>query len=603
MSVGEAGSAHLQSGNGNGAGTTARRGAGPGAAAVAAADAKTRHRRRNAKATAPGAVVATARGDLDRSDAFQASLMGGTELSSRLSDMMSRGLVECVVCLDRVRRNSALWSCATCFTIVHLACAKKWGRQKDDTSGATLGFRCPSCRADDSPPAHFRCYCGKQKNPPVQPGLVPGCCGEPCLRPKGHKTSRCPHSCAELCHPGPCMPCEQLGVSAACLCGKERIPRRCGDVVAPEGVSCGRGCGQMLKCGHECSDVCHRPGMCSDCVVSVDLACYCGAGKMQLPCAFAGEGYSCGKACGGLLACGVHRCDDACHEGDCQRCRLDPEVVTTCPCGKKPLLETEISARESCTDPIPSCGEKCGSRLGCLSDHKCEKVCGHEGSCGKCERLVDALCRCGASSVRVSCGADEETLHKELVCASECGDRRVCRKHKCTRICCKFRKRKVLVREGVVETEKFFLGAAASRSRQEMAAWRRSGHACTEDCDRPLSCGLHNCDAACGHAEECAPCGLLIREPIACTCGASTVPPPARCGTAPPPCNKPCSRPRDRCDHPCPDNCHSGPCPPCVVLLRKECVGEHGEARFVPCHVSVDGTCSHYFPRFLYYRT
>ena len=54
-----------------------------------------------------------------------------------------------------------------------------------------------------------------------------------------------------------------------------------------------------------------------------------------------------------------------------------------------------------------------------------------------------------------------------------------------------------------------------------------------------------------------------------CFCGSTTDPAPPRIAT-PHSCGNPCSRTRV-CGHPCPLSCHPGPCPPCQVMVHRDC--------------------------------
>ena len=56
-----------------------------------------------------------------------------------------------------------------------------------------------------------------------------------------------------------------------------------------------------------------------------------------------------------------------------------------------------------------------------------------------------------------------------------------------------------------------------------------------------------------------------------CFCHSTSEPKPARLST-PHSCGNSCSRPRESgCGHPCPLQCHPGPCPPCQVTTRLPC--------------------------------
>ena len=55
-----------------------------------------------------------------------------------------------------------------------------------------------------------------------------------------------------------------------------------------------------------------------------------------------------------------------------------------------------------------------------------------------------------------------------------------------------------------------------------------------------------------------------------CFCGAIVDPKPGRLAT-PHSCGQSCQRQRPTCSHPCPLNCHPGPCPPCVAIVQTPC--------------------------------
>lgn len=51
-----------------------------------------------------------------------------------------------------------------------------------------------------------------------------------------------------------------------------------------------------------------------------------------------------------------------------------------------------------------------------------------------------------------------------------------------------------------------------------------------------------------------------------CWCGKEISPKPASLSLPPHSCGQTCSKPRPTCPHPCPLQCHSGPCPPCSLM-------------------------------------
>lgn len=510
-----------------------------------------------------------------------------TEMCARLSALMSRGALECPVCLERIRRDSARWNCPTCFTITHLHCVRKWmSRGKEEGPGNTPG--CPSCRSPiPKETLQNVCYCRRRKVPPVEPGITPGSCGEPCLRSRGVAGSSCQHACMSLCHPGPCQPCVIPRPPRPCFCGKTEVVRMCGEVDGT--VSCGNICGRMRACGHACDRVCHE-GPCGDCVETVSAHCFCGRKSVTRPCRE--RVFNCGSPCGRSLQCGRHKCEKICHDGDCMPCKFSPEVWTTCACGKREMAKEERESRTNCSDAIPSCGGTCGKSLGCVGAHLCKKQCGHSGDCGKCEAEVEIECRCSGSVISAMCGEDLDSLRAKLICDKKCNDRLTCRHHNCQVICCPFKKRKAGYRDKVISSERVWASLMNNHEGISNAERRRIGHKCSQVCKKQLACGKHTCDLTCGHASDCPPCGLLEHEPLFCTCGAERIVPPYRCGTVAPECKKPCSI-VPACGHACAYDCHLGACPPCVQLVKVSCVGGHGETRFVQCHIGAKGIRCH----------
>ena len=138
-----------------------------------------------------------------------------------------------------------------------------------------------------------------------------------------------------------------------------------------------------MNCGkHRCQQKCHV-GNCEPCGVKIKQNCGCqNPQEKWADCDVNVESFfSCGNPCGKLLSCGNHKCGKICHDSNenCEICDRSPEVVKTCPCGKKPL---EPGSRASCLDPIPSCGEICDKSLIC--GHSCQSVCHEDPECPKC---------------------------------------------------------------------------------------------------------------------------------------------------------------------------------------------------------------------------
>nr|XP_023663258.1 transcriptional repressor NF-X1 isoform X3 [Paramormyrops kingsleyae] len=474
-----------------------------------------------------------------------------------LIEQLSEEKYECMVCCEVIRIMAPVWSCLSCFHVFHLSCIKKWARspasQADDGNG---GWRCPACQnVEARVPNSYVCFCGKVTNPEWQHGEIPHSCGEMC----GKKRSGvdCNHPCNILCHPGPCPSCPAF-VTKACVCGRTSQPVRCGQASA---ICCEQVCGAQLNCGqHNCTQVCHSGG-CQPCQHRAKQVCYCGGLSQDVLCgtnrdSFDGFGhFSCQKPCSKLLDCGNHQCQQPCHPGPCSSCPLLPRSVRTCPCGQtalSKLLELGYAERQSCTDPIPSCGKTCGRPLPCGSDdvvHMCESLC-HEGSCGPCSLTSTIRCRCGFRTKEVPCLTIQSEGELTFTCDRRCSKKRACGRHKCPEVCC-------------VDHE----------------------HRCTFICGYKLNCGLHRCQEPC-HRSNCQPCWQTGFDELTCHCGETVMYPPIPCGTKPPECKNPCARMHE-CEHPVLHNCHNEEkCPPCTYLTKKWCMGNHEQRSNIPCHIS-----------------
>jgi len=533
------------------------------------------------------------RGD-DAQEDRDVSQQDGDTMRIEMSRALDMEAYECMVCFERIRRRVAIWSCPTCCCVIHLSCIRKWA--ESTLAGQGSAFRCPNCQAEGNMVngrLQYRCFCGKQRDPGLTPGVTAHSCGDICG--KTRHGGRCPHPCPEMCHPGFCPPCPSLAPPVTCMCGRvSGVVRRCADfgIAAPppgtkEEFRCTLPCPAPRKCEHPCVG-CHRPGQCEDCEVIIGIHCWCGKELIEVPCFNKDvEGFQClSTSCSSLLDCGVHACGKGCHPGPCGTCPLSPSEVRHCACGKRPLTVMEIDARQSCIDPVPTCDALCFKVLtGCLMQpaHRCPQRCGHDTgspSCPPCAEEVTVFCECRSKEFEVVCGDDRERLRESSKCDTVCKEKKSCRRHRCEVTCCPLKKKR-----------------PKTATPTTLSLWSSSpgessllNHICTELCGKTLSCGSHSCDLACGHFGDCPKCGIMLHERLTCFCGASVHYPPVRCGTVPPSCRQSCTRPRS-CPHPCPDFCHQGECPKCVEMVSRSCAGGHGETRLVPCFLA-QITCS-----------
>eukprot|EP00727_Mastigamoeba_balamuthi_P014671 m51a1_g983 putative C-tail anchored protein (646) ;mRNA; f:442076-444932 len=387
-------------------------------------------------------------------------------------------------------------------------------------------------------------------------------CGEIC----GRKLQpECGHRCTQLCHAGACPPCPQT-VASRCHCGRSLQQRRCADRL----WSCGCPCARPLACGaHACPSPCHT-GPCAACAVAVARRCACGRHEASVACG-TGE-WHCDEPCGRPLACGQHVCERVCHAGECGGC---PRAgARTCHCGK------EVFRGLACTRPTPSCGRLCEKLLPC-GLHRCHDIC-HKGPCADCSEVVVKTCRCGAARKTMVCSA-------EFLCDRRCSKLRNCGKHQCRKRCC--------------------AGDCPP---------------CTDICGAALNCNNHICEAQC-HPGPCFPCPITVEKTCACKgtrivvpCGAAKQTPAPACPLPcrlPSPCHHPvvphkchygrcphcrqvCGLIHPECGHACPSTCHDvlppclaakaadptdpeqTKCPPCSILVERQCAGKHVVKKF-----------------------
>ncbi|XP_072031586.1 transcriptional repressor NF-X1-like isoform X2 [Amphiura filiformis] len=480
--------------------------------------------------------------------------------TGNLIEQLTEGTYECLVCCDVVKCEARVWSCSSCYTVFHLKCIKEWAKSPAAAAEDSDGWKCPACRfVTIHIPYVYKCFCGKHRDPPWEPGDTPHSCGEVCHRKRPN--TNCTHLCNILCHPGPCPQCP-TNVQRSCICGKTKQTVRCGAVPVLE---CQKACNKLLNCAtHTCERICHA-GKCDDCHVTIVQGCYCGNEKRDIVCGSSPdeeegpEQFSCGQECGRDLQCGNHKCKAPCHAGDCDPCPLTPETVKHCPCGQTLLdklleLEDGLMERTKCTDPVPTCQNICGKPLLCGGDnvHTCQQTC-HEGDCGPCPGTSMVRCRCGHRYIDIPC-AELTKEAAEHTCDRKCTKRKSCGKHKCQQKCC-------------VD----------------------SSHLCTQVCGRKLNCGVHVCEALC-HPGNCIRCLEASFEELFCHCGASVLMPPIPCGTKPPECTQQCVR-RHKCEHTVRHTCHSEEdCPPCAELTSKKCMGGHELRHNLPCYID-DVSC------------
>lgn len=512
-------------------------------------------------------------------------------IQSEISENQLRSnTFECMICCDNIHRFNPIWFCSNCYNIFHLKCAIEWcnksiksrneaieNAQFPSLSGnetapnssfsrsgytdyhderlSSVEWPCPACREVlHSKPSKYKCFCGKVVRPEVNRHLTPHSCGQICGRKRPN--ADCPHSCNSICHPGRCNPCP-LTSKKSCFCGKITREVKCSVDVE----SCNQICARPLNCGqHYCMKTCHS-GRCGLCEEILIISCHCGTKQVQKRCDEINKtdrkGFSCDKICGKLLDCGKHRCNEKCHPGpSCPGCKLLSQNIKTCPCGSTQIKKSFLVERKSCTDPIPTCDNRCNRPLICGPDknrHRCQKKC-HSGPCPPCKLKTTVRCDCTLSTKTIDCSLMYERIidgdqvyfkqaSYSFNCEIRCNKPKNCTRHRCQNKCCK---------------------AYKDSSGSQL-------HKCDQVCNKKLPCGLHNCPEPC-HPGQCGDCTNIGWEELTCHCGASVLYPPIPCGAKPPACHRLCRRPHS-CGHPVSHECHDDTekCPPCTVFVKKSC--------------------------------
>uniref|UniRef100_A0A0N4WGQ3 R3H domain-containing protein n=1 Tax=Haemonchus placei TaxID=6290 RepID=A0A0N4WGQ3_HAEPC len=471
-------------------------------------------------------------------------------------DKPMRGEIQYLLLHSDFDDQRGIWSCKTCYHMFHISngCIINWAKKSREDDNK---WRCPTCQTKyGTIPYNYFCFCGKQRNPNPPIGEVPHSCGNIC---GGQRAPGCPHRCNEPCHPGPCPECPVM-LTKRCNCGNVQKAIRCGSAVE-------------VKCD---------------------------------------------KVCDRLLACGKHRCEQVCHEGNCGRCELKIiqkqiliSTLSACFCGSS---SREVLCYEKGDSDSYSCGAPCSGMYTC-GVHQCTRSCHLMGDsgCGPCPSAPERIthCPCGRCTLE-ELGIERKSCHDPIpTCKNVCAKVLKCgaadKKHRCRALChqgecppcdlntsvvcrCKQVKRTLPCVEYVHFAGEFLCEKRCKKRKscgihkcQELCCVQKE-HLCLQICNKRLSCGLHFCESIC-HAGQCPRCLNSSFEEQYCHCGRTMRPPPVPCGAPLPECDEPCARPH-ACNHPVTHHCHGDErCPPCTALVERMCYGKHELRKNIPCHI------------------
>ena len=505
-----------------------------------------------------------------------------------IMELLQKALVskvyECAICCDVIKAHEKVFEDVNCWAIFHLNCVREWAKRSLVLrEGHAAHWRCPSCQSSvNDIPAQYKCWCAKVLQPETNK-LQPHSCGQTCGKTAN---KHCPHPCLLPCHPGPCLPCTQLGPRQECFCGKHARQLRCTETDYTAGSwTCEETCAELMPCDkHSCTKQCH-PGLCGSCTEPIEISCFCGREQKKQLCkdlgppssgiSFSGDDlegyYQCSLPCKLTYDCGIHKCQKRCHiksSLDPGICPLSPKFIDTCHCGKAGLKQLNVE-RANCHDEIPSCGSVCDKKLNC--GHNCRKIC-HTGPCPECQVTLTVPCQCGSTQVSTTC--QDASLSIQPSCTRVCRSALSCARHVCPNVCCSGYS---LARQRLADRPK-------RRYASDRAEDIEAEHICTKICSKTLRCGNHSCGALC-HSGPCSTCLAASFEDLSCHCGRTTVVAPVPCGTKPPRCEFQCAR-QPLCGHPSVEHaCHLDDvqCPRCPYLVTKACNCGQSMVKNQPC--------------------
>ncbi|KAK2941891.1 putative FKBP12-associated protein 1 like protein [Blattamonas nauphoetae] len=379
---------------------------------------------------------------------------------------------------------------------------------------------CHKTRRDDIP-------CGSHNNlphdveyyiDPVTEQSVPCCfsCGQHCERVLSCNN----HLCQNPCHEHKCEKCPgDPSIVKQCGCGRHSLQEltnnpsgnrlSCLDPVP----SCGEICDQVIPlCHHRCQRKCHpritlpppAPGTddkseksrrlewsCSVCEEYVAVRCRCGHSLKIIPC----------RKMEALIREVMQHCFDnslALPQGILQ----DNDT--------KDAQKATFSLAPSCF-PVPTATSLVQAFI--LS---------HPNLVVDSDEFLEEM-NLDRDIKEFKQNLDPRFLTSVFVCTRPCNQKRKCKKHKCTTICCPLP--------------------------------NKDSHECPLPCSKLLSCHRHQCKQHC-HAGNCPPCSFVSSStPYQCPCGACRLPPPIFCNTSIPVCSGECVLARS-CGHPIDHSCH-----------------------------------------------
>eukprot|EP00971_Amphidinium_carterae_P003248 64007-Amphidinium_carterae.1 len=77
----------------------------------------------------------------------EAALNAATTVAERLAAQFRCDAYECMICLCKIGRDAAIWSCGNCWAGFHLKCIRSWIERSNGAAHALdVEWQCPGCR-------------------------------------------------------------------------------------------------------------------------------------------------------------------------------------------------------------------------------------------------------------------------------------------------------------------------------------------------------------------------------------------------------------------------------------------------------------------------
>ncbi|KZS97106.1 hypothetical protein SISNIDRAFT_406427 [Sistotremastrum niveocremeum HHB9708] len=346
------------------------------------------------------------------------------------------------------------------------------------------------------PSVVLKCPCGKTSLAPCArtkcTDPIPSC-ESTCLKP----LEGCDHLCSQSCHTGSCPACPVL-ITRRCRCGSTTADVPCHLLSSAPPLICATPCPALKLCGrHQCINRCCP-------AASLHKSKSKGKRRVETTGGWQDEierlekeelerqWHTCDIACGKMLSCGLHVCEEMDHKGACPPCLRSSFDEMICACGRTVLIPpipcgTKISCPYPCSRPPPACGHP-------KTPHSCHE----DDNCPPCPYLTKRLCMCGKKEVaNVRCSAER------VGCGTKCGKLMKCGFHHCEKVC-----------------HSDDCGDCTATCGKDRRLCLPNHHPCTLPCHAP---------SACDESEPC-PAVIILR----CSCGRIEQPAPClRCTTSP----------------------------------------------------------------------